>query len=150
MPAKQHIFTIHSDGSCLKNPGAGGWAVIILDEKNKKTIITGGAPYTTNNRMELEGAIAGIKHTPGNSIVNFGTDSQYVRLGITQWIKSWKKNGWKTAAGKDVQNKELWMDLDNLVRGRNITWNWVRGHSGHELNEECDVLAREQAEKFNR
>ncbi len=128
---------VFTDGACRGNPGPGGWAALIRDESGD-TLISGAEAESTNNRMELMAAIEGLAAVPENSFVHLTTDSQYVRQGITQWITGWKRNGWKTAAKKPVKNQDLWQRLDAAVEVRNVSWFWVKGHSGHPDNETVD------------
>ena len=136
------MIKIYTDGSCLENPGNGGWAAIIIDD-GKKTQIKGSKKNTTNNQMELLAPIEALKKIPKGSEVQIFTDSKYVKSGITEWIHNWKKNGWKTADKQPVKNKELWEELDLLNKEFEISWNWVKGHSTDELNNEVDLIARE-------
>jgi len=138
------MIKIYTDGSCLGNPGNGGWAAIIIDDK-KKIQIKGSKKDTTNNQMELLAPIEALKKIPKGSNVQIFTDSKYVKSGITEWIHNWKKNGWKTANKQEVRNKELWAELDNLNNQFEINWNWVKAHSLDELNNEVDLLARNAA-----
>ena len=138
------MIKIYTDGSCLENPGNGGWAAIIIDDK-KKTEIKGSKKNTTNNQMELLAPIEALKKIPKGSKVQIFTDSKYVKSGITEWIHNWKKNGWKTADKQPVKNKELWEELDLLANQFEIAWNWVKAHSTDELNNEVDLIAREAA-----
>ena len=138
------MIKIYTDGSCLGNPGNGGWAAIILDDK-KKIQIKGSKKNTTNNQMELLAPIKALKKIPKGSNVQIFTDSKYVKSGITEWIHNWKKNGWKTANKQPVKNKELWIDLDELSKNFQIEWTWVKGHSIDQLNNEVDAMAREIA-----
>ena len=138
------MIKIYTDGSCLENPGNGGWAAIIIINKEKK-IISGNQKNTTNNRMELLAPIEALKTLKINSDIEIITDSKYVKLGITEWINNWKKNGWKTANKKEVKNIELWKELDNLVENFNIKWSWVKGHSTDQLNNEVDLIAKKAA-----
>ena len=138
------MIKIYTDGSCLGNPGNGGWAAIII-ENGKKTHIKGGQKATTNNQMELLAPIKALKKIPKGSKVQIFTDSKYVKSGITEWIHNWKKNGWKTANKKDVSNKELWIELDLLNNEFEISWDWVKAHSNDELNNEVDLLAKDAA-----
>ncbi len=138
------MITIYTDGSCLGNPGKGGWAAIILIEE-KKIKIKGRKKNTTNNQMELMAPIQALKKIPPGKKVEIYTDSTYVKMGITEWIKNWKKNNWKTSSKKKVKNIELWKELDNLSEKHQIKWSWVKGHSGNVFNEEVDQLAREAA-----
>ncbi len=138
------MIKIYTDGSCLENPGNGGWAAIIIDD-GKKTQIKGSKKNTTNNQMELLAPIEALKKIPKGSKVQIFTDSKYVKSGITEWIHNWKKNGWKTADKQPVKNKELWEELDLLANQFEIVWNWVKAHSTDELNNEVDLIAREAA-----
>ena len=138
------MIKIYTDGSCLENPGNGGWAAIIIDDE-KKTQIKGSKKNTTNNQMELLAPIEALKKIPKGSKIEIFTDSKYVKSGITEWIHNWKKNGWKTANKQEVRNKELWAELDNLNNQFEINWNWVKAHSLDELNNEVDLLARNAA-----
>ena len=138
------MIKIYTDGSCLENPGNGGWAAIIIDD-GKKTQIKGSKKNTTNNQMELLAPIQALKKIPKGSKVQIFTDSKYVKSGITEWIHNWKKNGWKTADKQPVKNKELWEELDLLANQFEISWNWVKAHSTDKLNIEVDLIAREAA-----
>ena len=138
------MIKIYTDGSCLENPGNGGWAAIIIDD-GKKTHIKGSEKNTTNNQMELIAPIQALKKIPKGSNVQIFTDSKYVKSGITEWIHNWKKNGWKTANREPVKNKELWEELDLLANEFEISWNWVKAHSSDKLNNEVDLLAKEAA-----
>ena len=138
------MIKIYTDGSCLGNPGNGGWAAIIIDDK-KKIQIKGSKKDTTNNQMELLAPIKALKKIPKGSNVQIFTDSNYVKSGITEWIHNWKKNGWKTATKQPVKNKELWIDLDELSKNFQIEWTWVKGHSIDQLNNEVDAMARDIA-----
>ena len=138
------MIKIYTDGSCLENPGNGGWAAIIIDDV-KKTEIKGSKKNTTNNQMELFAPIEALKKIPKGSKVQIFTDSKYVKSGITEWIHNWKKNGWKTANKQQVKNKELWTKLDLLTNEFEIDWNWVKAHSTDELNNKVDLIAREAA-----
>ena len=145
-------LVIYTDGGCSGNPGPGGWGTVIIDGTNI-TKLSGGEKQTTNNRMELSAAInaldAVVKNTGWrNRHVEVYSDSQYVKNGITSWIKNWKKNGWKTAAKKPVLNQDLWIALDNLYNQLDIEWKWVKGHTGVEYNEICDQLCKMEMDKF--
>ena len=131
---------IYTDGACRGNPGPGGWGVLLRFGDNEKELC-GGEYNTTNNRMELTAAIKGLTAIKKGSVVTLTTDSKYVRNGITQWITNWKNKGWRTANKQQVKNQDLWQQLDELSQNHNITWDWVRGHSGHRENEIADVLA---------
>ena len=138
------MIKIYTDGSCIGNPGNGGWAAIIIKD-GKKTLIKGSKKNTTNNQMELLASIKALKKIPKGSKVQIFTDSKYVKSGITEWIHNWKKNGWKTSDKQPVKNKELWEELDLLANQFEISWNWVKAHSTDKLNNEVDLLAREAA-----
>ena len=138
------MIKIYTDGSCLENPGNGGWAAIIIDD-NKKTQIKGSKKNTTNNQMELLAPIEALKKIPKGSKIQIFTDSKYVKSGITEWIHNWKKNGWKTTNKQKVKNKDLWVELDLLSNQFDIKWNWVKAHSNDKLNNEVDLIAREAA-----
>jgi ribonuclease HI len=132
--------TIYTDGACRGNPGPGGWGALIKFDSMEKEIF-GGKNDTTNNQMEILAAIEGLAALTEPCSVELFTDSKYVMDGITQWIKNWKKNNWKTAAKKDVKNKELWQKLDHLISKHQVQWHWVKGHSGDAGNETADLLA---------
>ncbi len=141
---KIEIFT---DGACKGNPGPGGWGALLRFGDKEKGLCGGEAP-TTNNRMELMGAIEGLRALTEPCEVKLTTDSQYVRQGITQWMHGWKKNGWKTAAKKPVKNEDLWKKLDEQVARHQVSWFWVKGHSGHRENEIADQLANDGIAKI--
>jgi ribonuclease HI len=132
---------IFTDGACSGNPGPGGWGAV-LSYAGKEKEICGGEPDTTNNRMELMAAIQALEALKGPCRVELHTDSQYVRNGITQWLQSWKARGWKTADKKPVKNEDLWRRLDTARLRHEVGWRWVKGHSGHVMNERADGLAR--------
>ena len=134
---KVEIFT---DGACKGNPGPGGWGAILRYGKTEKEIY-GASKNTTNNIMELTAVIESLKNLKKPCELIITTDSKYVKNGITEWIHNWKKNGWRTAAKKEVKNKELWIELDSLIQIHSISWDWVKGHSGHPENERADLLA---------
>ena len=131
---------MYTNGACRGNPGPGGWGAYITYEGASKEIF-GGKPDTTNNQMELSAAIEGLIALKEPCAIDLFTDSKYVMDGITQWIHNWKKNNWRTAAKKDVKNKELWQQLDELINFHQVQWHWVKGHSGDEGNEMADLLA---------
>lgn len=137
MPDRVELYT---DGACKGNPGPGGWGALLRYNGTDKELF-GGAPDTTNNRMEIMAVIEGLKALTRTSKVRVTTDSQYVKNGMTQWIENWKKNGWKTAAKKPVKNVDLWQALDTQVAAHDVVWDWVKGHSGHPENERADELA---------
>lgn len=136
---------IFTDGSCLGNPGPGGYGTVLRYKQHEKEL-NGGYLMTTNNRMELLAAIMGLASLKQPCSVDLTTDSQYVRQGITQWIHNWKKRGWQTADKKPVKNADLWQQLDQETQRHQVQWHWVKGHAGHPENERCDVLARTGAE----
>ena len=138
------MIKVYTDGSCLENPGKGGWAAIIINDSGRIEI-KGSKDNTTNNQMELTAPIMALKKIPQGSKVQIFTDSKYVKSGITEWIYNWKKNGWKTADKKEVKNKNLWTELDDLSNAFDIEWIWVTAHSTDELNNEVDLLARSSA-----
>lgn len=141
---------IFTDGGCSGNPGPGGWAYIILEEKAGKSKVIaekwGAEKNTTNNRMELQAAVAALERVvrlPGSSKnVWIFTDSQYVQRGMSDWIQMWKRNAWRTSDRKPVKNQDLWLRLDELAAPFSIQWEWVKGHAGNEYNERCDRLTR--------
>jgi ribonuclease HI len=147
--SEEKRVAIWSDGACSGNPGPGGWGAILIWNGHRKEL-KGGAPETTNNRMELQAAIEALDALKRASTVDFYTDSQYVRGGVMGWIKGWKKNGWKTADRKPVKNVDLWQKLDELAAKHRIVWHWVRGHAGTEENDRADELAREGMKPFKR
>ncbi len=138
----EHQVTIHTDGACSGNPGPGGFGAILQWGDHTKEL-KGAEAHTTNNRMELMAAITALESLKRTCVVDLHTDSQYLRNGIMTWIKGWKRNGWKTADRKPVKNVDLWQRLDAALAPHTIRWHWVRGHSGHDLNERADELARE-------
>lgn len=133
--------TVYSDGGADPNPGIGGWAAILRTGKHEK-VLTGNAPHTTNNRMELTAAISALSALTRPCQITFYTDSEYVRLGITEWIEGWAEKGWQRDGGQDIANLDLWRRLWDLTKEHEIEWHWVRGHSGDPLNERVDRLAR--------
>lgn len=136
------LITIYCDGACSGNPGAGGWGCIV-EYDGQQHEYSGSQKHTTNNQMELQALIEGLKQAPPEGELKIVTDSEYVAKGVTQWMKGWIKNGWKTAAKKPVKNQEFWMEINQLLQGRKYSFEWVRGHSGHPENERCDDLARD-------
>lgn len=142
---------IYTDGSCLGNPGAGGWAAVIVDANNHRTEICGGEEHTTNNRMELTAAIKALEKIRAGTSAELFTDSSYLKNAITNsWLINWKRKGWVTATGSSVLNKDLWLVLDDLISTRAVRFNWVKGHAGNFYNERCDELAHSTAKKFQR
>ena len=142
-----HVI-IHTDGACKGNPGPGGWGAILQTGQGHEKELWGGEALTTNNRMELMGAIMALEALTEPCIVTLQTDSQYVRQGITEWMKNWVRRGWKTAGGDPVKNRDLWERLHAATQRHQIEWKWVKGHSGDPDNERVDVLARDQAIRF--
>ncbi|MBQ9486236.1 MAG: ribonuclease HI [Selenomonadaceae bacterium] len=141
---------IYTDGSCIGNPGAGGYAAIILYEDGRREEIIGGESFTTNNRMELMAAIIALRKISPHDNAELFTDSTYLKNAFTQnWLDNWKKNGWKSSKKGAVKNQDLWKELDFLISHLNVTFHWVKGHAGNSLNERCDKLARETANKIN-
>ncbi len=131
---------IYTDGACRGNPGPGGWGALLIAGKHRKEIY-GGEPETTNNRMELMAAINALAAVKQESVIRLTTDSQYVRKGITEWLAGWKKKGWKNSQKKPVKNVDLWKLLDQQNERHNVSWHWVKGHSGHPGNDKADDLA---------
>ena len=139
------MITIYTDGSCLNNPGNGGWAAIIsINDEVKK--ISGSVKDTTNNKMELMAPIKALQEIKEKQPIEIYTDSQYVRMGITDWVHKWIKNNWHTSKKEPVKNKELWIKLYDLNKSHKIKWIWVKAHAGNILNEEVDLLAKQAAE----
>lgn len=137
-------IALYTDGSCLGNPGPGGYGAILVYQQHRKEL-SQGFELTTNNRMELLAAIMGLRTLSEACHVILTTDSQYVRQGITQWIHGWKRNGWKTSNKTPVKNVDLWQQLDQEIQRHTIDWRWIKGHSGHPENERCDELAKNAA-----
>ncbi|MAJ86288.1 MAG: ribonuclease HI [Candidatus Pelagibacter sp.] len=132
---------IYTDGACSGNPGKGGWAAIIIDEKSTQSIISGKENNTTNNRMELIAPIMALRKIKKRTEITIYTDSKYVKNGITEWIKKWKLNDWKTSNKKPVKNKDLWVRLDDSCKKHKVNWKWVKAHANNELNNQVDELA---------
>ncbi len=141
LAAKANTTVAYTDGACKGNPGAGGWGAHLIFSDGQTQDLYGGDKETTNNRMELMGAIKALAHSPRDSKLEIWTDSSYVKNGITDWIDGWKKRGWKTASKKPVANQDLWQQLDELRQARDVEWHWVKGHAGHAGNEKADELA---------
>ena len=138
------MIKIYTDGSCLSNPGNGGWAAIInMNGEIKK--ISGNEKNTTNNRMELMAPINALKNINSKDPIQIFTDSKYVKNGITEWINTWVLNNWKTSKKENVKNKDLWLELHKLNQSLNVKWNWVKAHAGDPLNEEVDMMAKKAA-----
>lgn len=151
IPDSEQDYVIYTDGSCLKNPdGPGGWAAVITETATGKvTELHDGTPSTTNNRMELSAAIAAMSFPAAPAKIAIYTDSKYLKNGFAKgWLASWKRRGWKKADGNPVLNQDLWMQLDHLYQQHQITFHWVKGHIGIDLNERCDQLAKEEAMKY--
>jgi len=142
-------ITIHTDGGCEGNPGPGGWAAV-LDCEGRIKEISGGAPATTNNRMELQAAISALEALKQQCKVEFFTDSEYLRNGITKWVAGWKAKGWISSQKKAVKNEDLWRQLDALAAKHTVRWSWVKGHAGHPVNERCDVIAQGEIAKIKK
>ena len=138
------MIKIYTDGSCIGNPGKGGWAAIIF-KNNEKKILKGSKDLTTNNQMELTATIKALEYISTKDKIQIYTDSKYVKQGITEWITKWKINGWKTSKKEEVKNKDLWLELDNLTSKNSIEWVWGKAHSDNDLNNEVDLLARKEA-----
>lgn len=141
MDNKEVRVEIFTDGACSGNPGAGGWGAV-LRWRDSERELKGGESETTNNRMELMAAIKALESLDRTVKVDLYTDSTYVQKGITEWIHSWKRRGWKTASRTPVKNEDLWRRLDNAIQHQDVSWHWVKGHAGHEGNERADALAR--------
>ena len=136
-------YIIYTDGACSGNPGPGGWGAVIFDEKKRQQNISGKVKDTTNNRMELMAPIMALKKIKSKSNIVIFTDSTYVKNGITEWIKKWEKNGWKSSNKKAVKNKDLWIKLKDLCQKNKVLWKWVKGHSNNKYNNVADELATE-------
>jgi ribonuclease HI len=141
--AREHV-ELFTDGACLGNPGPGGWGALLRFDGREKEL-SGGEAQTTNNRMELMAAIAGLEALKRPCDVVLTTDSQYVKLGVEQWMARWRANGWRTSDRKPVKNQDLWERLSIALADHRVTWHWVKGHAGHAENERVDVLARDAA-----
>ena len=141
LAAKANATIAYTDGACKGNPGAGGWGAHLIFSDSSTQDLYGGEAVTTNNRMELMGAIKALQYSPRDVTLEIWTDSSYVKNGITDWIDGWKKRGWKTASRKPVANQDLWQQLDELRQAREVEWHWVKGHAGHAGNEKADELA---------
>ena len=139
---------IYTDGACRGNPGPGGWGAVLRYGRHEREI-WGGEPATTNNRMELTAAIEALRALKRRCRVDIYTDSQYVRMGITEWLANWKRKGWKNASRKPVKNQDLWRALDEESARHEIHWHWVKGHSGHPENERADALANQGIDELD-
>lgn len=145
------MINVYTDGSCLGNPGAGGWAAVIVNEVNKTEEIYGGAEHTTNNRMELTAAIRALEKISTGERVELFTDSSYLKNAVMNgWLANWKRNAWSDALRRGILNLDLWQELDALLATRDVEFHWVKGHAGDFFNERCDKLAHSTAEKFQR
>ena len=140
------VVQIYADGACKGNPGKGGWGALLRAGGSEKELF-GGEPQTTNNRMELTAVIRALESLEGPSEVEVYTDSQYVQKGISEWLPSWKRRGWRTADKKPVKNVDLWQELERAAGRHRVTWHWVKGHAGHPENERADALANRGAEE---
>jgi len=138
--------TIYTDGACEPNPGPGGWAALLLSGRHEK-VLSGAEPQATNNRMELTAAVKALRALTQIALVDFYTDSEYLRRGITEWLPDWRRRGWKRKGGK-LANVDLWQELEEALQGHTIRWHWVRGHSGDRNNQRVDSLARKAMQKF--
>ena len=137
---------IHTDGACQGNPGPGGWAAVLECEGEKREL-SGGVPVTTNNRMELQAVIEALNALQEFCEIEFYTDSVYVKNGVSTWLATWKRNGWRTKAKQAVKNEDLWRSIDSVVSDHQVDWRWLKGHAGHAGNERCDQLANEEIAK---
>jgi len=147
--AGSETVEIYTDGACSGNPGPGGWGALLKRGSREKEL-WGGTADTTNNRMEMTAAIEALKALKRPCKVRLHTDSQYLKQGITSWIKNWKRNGWRTADRKPVKNVELWQSLDDLLKTHDVKWIWVKGHAGHDGNERADALANRGLDDYRR
>lgn len=145
MNAEAQLVNVYTDGACKGNPGIGGWGAL-LKYGDRTRELFGGEAHTTNNRMEMLAVIRALEALNRRCLIKLHTDSTYVQQGITVWIHNWKKRGWKTADKKPVKNADLWMRLDELAQGHDIEWIWVKGHAGHDGNEQADQLANRGVE----
>src|SRR5436190_1003186 len=140
---------IHSDGGCHGNPGPGGWAAVLEHGAHSREL-SGGVPATTNNRMELQAAIEALGALKEPCEVEFYTDSEYVKNGVSAWLSKWKRNGWRTQSKKPVKNEDLWRALDSEVSKHHVKWHWLKGHAGHPGNERCDQLANAEIARIKK
>lgn len=142
------MIQVFTDGACLGNPGPGGWAALLVTAEKKETLLSGHDPDTTNNRMELMAVIQALGFLKTTQKITVYTDSQYVKNGITVWIKSWRRNSWRTSQGKPVKNQDLWERLDHEAKRLGPEWQWVKGHSGHPENDRVDAAAQKAARQL--
>ena len=138
---------IYTDGACSGNPGPGGWGAILRYGMHEKEL-SGGAPETTNNRMEMTAVIEALRALKKPCVIALYTDSVYVKDGVTKWLAGWKAKGWKTAAKKPVKNQDLWEEIDREIGRHTIEWHWIKGHAGHPENERADELARQGIQNY--
>jgi ribonuclease HI len=143
------LILIYTDGACKGNPGPGGWGAIVRTPQGERELF-GGDAQTTNNRMELTAVIRALETLPPQSEAAVYTDSQYVQKGISEWLRDWKRRGWRTADKKPVKNVDLWRELDRLAAAHRVAWHWVKGHAGHPENERADALANRGVEEVSR
>ena len=142
------MISIYTDGACSGNPGVGGWGVVILNLSTKPIFLNGGERNTTNNRMELTAAIKALEYLEYDNILKINTDSNYLKNGINSWILKWKNDNWLNSKKEPVKNKDLWIELDQLTKSKNISWQWVKAHQDNNYNNLVDNLAREAAEQI--
>lgn len=148
-PSSKGIFTLFTDGACSGNPGPGGWGALLRDETTGQVEeMSGGEAKTTNNRMEMQAVVEGLKRVAPGSEIKIIADSEYVVKGMTEWIHGWLRNDWQTAGKKPVKNQDLWQEMYELSCQRKVSWDWVRGHAGHRENERCDQLAVAAYQKY--
>lgn len=147
MKKEMKIVRLYTDGACSGNPGPGGWAALLMYGDHQK-MLSGHESHTTNNRMELQAAIEGLKELKFGCEVVLSTDSQYVKKGMTEWIENWKKRNWKNKENKPIKNQDLWQALDSEVTRHQVRWEWVKGHSGHPENDRVDEAARLESKKI--
>lgn len=149
MSGKRDIVELFTDGACLGNPGPGGWGALLrLGERERE--LSGGEAMTTNNRMELMAAIAGLEALKRPCAIALTTDSQYVKRGVEEWMARWRANGWRTSSKEPVKNRDLWERLSAAIAAHEVSWHWVKGHAGHAENERVDTLARDAAMAYSK
>ena len=146
LPHPARTLLAFTDGACSGNPGPGGWGVLLLAREGEAVVkereLSGGEPMTTNNRMELMAAISALEALEKPTVITVVTDSAYVKGGITEWLRNWKRRGWRTASNEPVKNEDLWRRLEEAATRHQVTWRWIKGHAGHAENERADALAR--------